>query len=100
MRIAVLVACLLGLAVLPASAYASQMVIGVYAQGPGTISGAGLATPCVSTAATGTKKLCGLVMIGYADEPSSSEAGFLAVGKATQPDRRRSWAGTAPWRAR
>src|SRR4051812_39580452 len=76
MRIAAVLACLLGIAFLPAAAHASQLVIGVYAQGPGTITGSGLTTPCVSTAATGTKKLCGLVLVGYAGESSSSIAGF------------------------
>jgi hypothetical protein len=87
MRIAALAACLLGIALLPAAAHASQLVIGVYAQGPGTITGSGLTTPCVSTAATGTKKLCGLVLVGYAGESSSSIAGFSPVAKAAQPDR-------------
>jgi hypothetical protein len=87
MRILAVLACLLGVALLPASAHASQLVIGVSVQGPGTITGSGLATPCVSTAATGTKKLCGVVFVGYAGESSSSIAGFSPTAKATQPDR-------------
>src|SRR4051812_37366298 len=87
MRIAALAACLLGIALLPAAAHASQLVIGVYAQGPGTVTGSGLATPCVSTAPTGTKKLCGLTFVGYTGESSSSVAGYSPVAKATQPDK-------------
>ncbi|WP_270044362.1 MopE-related protein [Solirubrobacter ginsenosidimutans] len=87
MRIVALLACLFAIVAIPASAHASELVIGVYVQGPGTITSNGLPAPCVSTGATGVKKLCGLVTVGDADRVASFEAGFSAVAKASQPNQ-------------
>jgi hypothetical protein len=87
MRIVALLACLLGLAVLPASAHASALVIGVWVIGPGTVTGSGLSAPCVSTGATGVKKLCGVSIEGDASRVASFDADFNAMAKAAQPNQ-------------
>jgi hypothetical protein len=84
MRIVALVACLLGIAVLPASAHASQMRITVLVHGPGSISGP---LSCTSTVGNSDVKSCGLYTIGIANEASSNYAAFGAAGNATQPNK-------------
>ncbi|HEY6887903.1 MAG TPA: hypothetical protein VI300_08995, partial [Solirubrobacter sp.] len=88
MRIVALVACLLGIAVLPASAHASLMKVTVLVHGPGSISSNLQGYPvCTSTVGNASLKSCGIYEIGSANEASSNYVALSATANASQPNK-------------
>src|ERR1044071_5475617 len=88
MRIVALLVCLLGIAVLPATAHASLMKVTVIVHGPGSISSNLQGYPvCTSTVGNSGAKSCGTYEIGSASEASSNYVALSATANAAQPNK-------------